>query len=839
MPAAQAASQLPRSRYSRAPNLVTADRQQFKHPRPGALFGSYRLLREIGEGSSSIVFLATREQAAATPQTRHVAVKLLRPQHHSDPAAVARFLRTAQLAQRVAGANLCPIEQVGSHDGVPYVVMQFLDGATIADEIRGRAHDPTDDPRGRIERLLQQFEKVAQALHHLHARGITHRDIKPSNVLVDGHGEPWLLDFGLWLERAQDSTIRLAGSLAYLAPELLCGGGAPGVATDLYALGVTLFEAITGRLPFRSHTASDLLAEILAGHRATCRRFERAVPTDLDVVVDRLLQQRPADRYPDAAAVAEDLRRVRTRLPLALRGTRRLTRFVRWLRRNPVPTASLLALAVTAPALLWLLQDYRRSLHLTELLAAPTLLVAAEREAALLLPAQPTALPAIRHWLTTYDGPGGLRELRSRLADELAARQTTLASPAAATNPELATELRTVEQMPHWIEALSRQSRVTTAFPALLPAIERHRHALEARLEAPAADALDHEPSGVTQMLRELLASLDAATGAGGVVERMRREQRSLELEQDAIERHATAWRAITAAVATSPHYAADIAAGFRLHARQDLVPIGTDPDSGLAEFALQRSGTVPRRDADGRLPCAAEHAVVFVLLPGGTFTMGATNRPGMQNHDVHAWPEEGPTAPVTLAPFLLAKHELTQAQWRRLGGAQTAILQAGDRLDGLVVTDLHPAEGMSFADAETVLHRHGLALPSEAQWEYAARRGGFCMPFAGVANLRGGADGFASTHAPVGRHPADRSGLHDLHGNVAEMVADHFANYDLGVPRPGDGLRLAWRAERISRGGSFQTAPEEARASCRSLLPDFGLLPFVGLRPVLPIAGP
>ena len=150
---------------------MTADRQQFKHPRPGALFGSYRLLREIGEGSSSIVFLATREQAAETPQTRHVAVKLLRPQHQTDPAAVARFLRTAQLAQRVAGANLCPIEQVGSHDGVPYVVMQFLDGATIADEIRGRAHGPTDAPRGRIERLLQQFPDSGKAADALLKKG--------------------------------------------------------------------------------------------------------------------------------------------------------------------------------------------------------------------------------------------------------------------------------------------------------------------------------------------------------------------------------------------------------------------------------------------------------------------------------------------------------------------------------------------------------------------------------------------------------------------------------------------------------------------------------------------
>jgi serine/threonine protein kinase/formylglycine-generating enzyme required for sulfatase activity len=815
---------------------MNAARQQFVQPRPGAKFGPYQLHRELGEGGSAVVFLATRDAIDDPSVPTKVALKILRPHQTIDPTAVNQFVRTARLAQQVEGPHLCQIEDVGVHAGIPYIAMRYLDGATLANEITRRSHATPTDPQARLDRMLRLLEKIAVALDHLHGRGITHRDVKPSNVLVDQNGEPWLLDFGLLVAPDAESTIALAGSLPYLAPELLRGDGTPGVATDLYAFGVTLFEAVTGRVPFAAKTPHELLAEVLAERRPTCRRLDRAVPPDLDVIVDRLLQPRPQDRYLNAASVAEDLRRVANRMPLALRGTRRATRIGRWLRRNPLPSAVLTVLAITVPSLAWLLQDYRSSLRTTGMLMARSQLDAAEREAERLLPASAGDLPALRAWLAEYSGPRGLRMQRQRIEAELAHRHVAAdrRGPVVPTD-DLTAELRALEQMPHWVDALTRKSPAVAALPALLPSIERHRHDLEAQIDT-AASRTDDDATGTTAMLLELAAALAAATDASGIVPRMERELDLLERELDAGVRRAASWRRAADAVAYAPAYADAVAAGYRLEPRPGLEPIGADPRSGLQEFALLRSGAVPQREADGRLLPQVEHAIVFVLLPGGTFTMGATNHQGTPNYDMHAWPEEGPIATVTLAPFLLAKHEMTQAQWRRLGGAPTAALRSEDRLGGTLVTDLHPAEGMSFAEAEVLLRRNGLGLPTEAQWEYAARRGQGAMPFAGLANLNTTDDGFDVTHAPVGSFLPDANGLHDLHGNVAEMIADHFANYDLGVPRAGDGMRLAWRAERISRGGSFLSRPEEARASCRSLLPDFGLLPFVGVRPTLPL---
>jgi len=820
------------------------DHLHFTKPRPGDTIGPYRLLREVGSGSSGIVYLAeviASEVGADSPPTRgigephRVAIKLLRPQRLIGPAAATRFLRAAELASRCSGPNICPIESSGTHAGLPYLVLRHLEGSTLSEVIRRRLSLPPQERRRVDDRLLRQFEKIARALHQLHQQRITHRDIKPNNILIDPSGEPWLLDFGLMVTD-DDSTRQVAGSPAYLAPELLRGDGAAGVATDLYAFGVTLFEAATGRLPFAGRSAAELLSEVAACRRPTARQLVRGLPADLDVVLDRLLQTNPADRYPDAAALAEDLRRVRERLPLQLRRSPLATRLGRWLRNNPLPAAVLGILTVTSVGLGWLLLDYRRTLRLNDLLASRSLLAVAERSAAELLPATEAMLPGVRRWLAEHDGPDGLAARRERVRAALGTVPYERQWDAVA-RAELEVELRTVERLPRWVAALVDTPQVIAGLPALVPSLQRHQAAIERALDVADDGALpgsSTEADRIQRQLALLLQELTDATGANGVVERMRREQlaleRSIASQRDAVE----LWREASAAVANNAQYAADTAAGFQLFPQSGLLPLGADPDSGLEEFALLRSGSPPRRGAGGHLSTQDGDAIVFVLVPGGTVLMGATSQPGMPNSESQARPPESPVSPVALAPFFLGKYELTQAQWRRLGGPPTNILRTGDRIAGVEVTDLHPAEGMSFAEAERLLHANGLSLPTEAQWEHAARRTAAQLPPEVRANLIL-PDDHPFSHAPIGSYPADRSGLHDLRGNVAEMVADRFGPYDLASPRAGDGLRLGWQIERVTRGGGFLSEGDEARAACRFALPDFGLLPFVGLRPTRP----
>jgi len=287
------------------------------------------------------------------------------------------------------------------------------------------------------------------------------------------------------------------------------------------------------------------------------------------------------------------------------------------------------------------------------------------------------------------------------------------------------------------------------------------------------------------------------------------------------------------------------------------LVPIGMNPATRLWEFYELRSawdGTsdpasipIPRHtrngDESGHIAVGDATGIVFVLLPGGTFTMGAqrTDRGG-KNHDAQA-AAEGPPHDVTLAPFFLARHELTQGQWQRLTGQQPSTYCAGSIAGGQRITWANPVESVDWLECERWLSRYGMLLPTEAQWEYGCRAGTTTPWWTGVdrASLRGAVnladqtakqagvnwrdiddwpdldDGFA-VHAPVDALRANAFGLHHVHGNVWEWCADAFGDYS--VPsRAGDGLRqaaTATSATRVDRGGCFNSAARDARSAYR-----------------------
>jgi formylglycine-generating enzyme required for sulfatase activity len=283
------------------------------------------------------------------------------------------------------------------------------------------------------------------------------------------------------------------------------------------------------------------------------------------------------------------------------------------------------------------------------------------------------------------------------------------------------------------------------------------------------------------------------------------------------------------------------------------LVPIGTDPQSGLWELWHVLSGAEPRRGDDGRLALTEESGLVLVLVPGGRFWMGAQRRdPAGRNWDPDAERDEGPVREVELEPFLLAKHEMTQAQWLRVAGENPSTYPAGR--PG-VASLLHPVETVTWHECSELLARLGLVLPTEAQWEYAARAGTSTPWTSGVeaSSLRGVAnvsdrflemfnhtpslyepwiDGWA-VHAPVASFAPNAFGLHHVHGNVFEWCRDAYSSDALELDR-GDGLRRVPgpTPERVSRGGGWFATAWFARSSYRRQYDAESHLPFLGVRP-------
>jgi formylglycine-generating enzyme required for sulfatase activity len=255
----------------------------------------------------------------------------------------------------------------------------------------------------------------------------------------------------------------------------------------------------------------------------------------------------------------------------------------------------------------------------------------------------------------------------------------------------------------------------------------------------------------------------------------------------------------------------------------------------------------------------------VLVLIPGGEFTLGAQSHdPRATAYDPAAQANEGPPHAVALEPFFLAKHELTQAQWQRLNGENPSQFDAGSSLGRQYHTVMNPVEQVSWIDCERTLQRMDLVLPTEAQWEYAARAGTLTPWWTGerVETLNGAAnlpdaavlqarmtwpeavavpelDDEYVAHAPVDALRPNPFGLHHVHGNVWEWCRDWLVRYEVPA-RAGDGERLSAgesTRERVIRGGSFNYAPERARCSSRFGVPPTLRQNSIGVRPARAIA--
>ncbi len=336
--------------------------------------GEYRLLRQLGGGGMGLVYLAEQ-----TPLGRRVALKLIRPEHLYFPGARARFLREAQAVARLAHPGIVQVYAVGESSGVPFIAMELVEGVALSDLLatlraRGAATlhggDLLDELRRQVEPSAiesadgkSNFDRewsdlcawigreLAQALEHAHQRGVVHRDVKPFNVMLTPSGRVLLVDFGLAQATGADALTRTGaaqGSLPYMAPEQVAGrNDEVGPRTDVYGLGVTLYELAALRRPFEFSDETRLRAAILGAAPRRLRSVAPSISTEFDAVVSVALAHEPRRRYRSAADLARDLSHVLAREPIEARPASVLERAQSWARRHPAQAlAGALALVI-------------------------------------------------------------------------------------------------------------------------------------------------------------------------------------------------------------------------------------------------------------------------------------------------------------------------------------------------------------------------------------------------------------------------------------------------------------------------------------------------------------
>ncbi|TMP92771.1 MAG: hypothetical protein E6L08_07465 [Verrucomicrobia bacterium] len=311
--------------------------------------GNYQILEEIGRGGMGVIYRARQRHSR-----RIVALKRILSYHADSQETLARFRREAEAAASLDHPNILPIYEVSENEeGLPFFSMKFAGGGSLLEAAPALRNEP--------RRAVALMAKIARAVQYAHVKGILHRDLKPGNVMLDGHGEPLVSDFGLakWLDATSDltHTLTIFGTPGYIAPEQAKGAAANLTpAADVYSLGAILFNLLTGRPPFLGEHALAVIHQAAEKPAPKLRTLAPALDRDLETICAKCLERDPNARYHSAGDLAQDLELWLEGRHIIARPVSPPARIWRWSRRNPIVAGMsvlLLALGMALGGMIW------------------------------------------------------------------------------------------------------------------------------------------------------------------------------------------------------------------------------------------------------------------------------------------------------------------------------------------------------------------------------------------------------------------------------------------------------------------------------------------------------
>ncbi len=302
-----------------------AIRRPMGPPPCGETFGPYEIIRELGRGTSGTVYLGCDRRNGA-----EVAVKILADELSARDQRRAKLRKQLDLVRTLDHPSVVRVLDDGEREGRPYYVMELIQGRPLTELLRGDMD---------LEFAMEIFEKVAQGVHHAHERGCLHLDLKPQNVLITRDGEPRVSDFGIARAVERQPVLSKPGVVSgipyYMAPELVRGRGRDyGARTDVFSLGVMMYEMLTGRLPFVGRSNAELRRRLVQDDPEPPRKVRPSLTPEVEAVSTRCLEKDPTDRYANCADLAADIGRLLKGEPVAIPVKSRVRVKLRRLRRR-------------------------------------------------------------------------------------------------------------------------------------------------------------------------------------------------------------------------------------------------------------------------------------------------------------------------------------------------------------------------------------------------------------------------------------------------------------------------------------------------------------------------